>query len=286
MSRLFQGNPLHADEYQKQRLRKSCIAGVVLGLHLLFLGIPVVWSLIDDFFRPPKVNAFRVKIGPKELSRAPLVGPPERTRPAPGKKAPLSEPEVKIPVPKPAPKPEPRITVPKRKTVKKKPVKRAKVQKKTTRPRKVQRNKPVQPRKSDGVYRPPKGSNEFTIGGRNYNPNVPIGTRNRGQEKGKENFTPPGGGLTEEMTKYNERAGLYLKNVWMQPPKSLLGNSLPAVTIEVEISPDGRVLARKILQLSGVPAMDESVQNLLKRLDRMPAPPKQTVVQFILQTDD
>lgn len=292
MSRLFQGDPRHADEYQKQQFRKRCITGVVAGLHLLFLSVPVVWSLIDDFFRPPKVNAFRVKIGPKELSRAPLAGPPERTRPAPGKKAQPSEPEVKIPVPKPAPKskpkpkPEPRITVPKRKVVKKKPVKRAKVQKKTTRPRKAQRSKPVQPRRSDSIYRPPKGTNEFTVGGRNYNPNVPIGTRNRGQEKGKENFKTPGGGLTEEMTKYNERAGLYLKNVWMQPPKSLLGNTLQAVTIEVEISQDGRVIARKILQQSGVPAMDESVQNLLKRLDRMPAPPKRTVVQFILQTDD
>ena len=104
MSRLFQGDPRHADEYQKQQFRKRCITGVVASLHLLFLSVPVVWSLIDDFFRPPKVNVFRVKIGPKELSRAPLAGPPERTRPAPGKKAPPSEPEVKIPVPKPAPK--------------------------------------------------------------------------------------------------------------------------------------------------------------------------------------
>ena len=42
MSRLFQGDPRHADEYQKQQFRKRCITGVVAGLHLLFLSVPVV----------------------------------------------------------------------------------------------------------------------------------------------------------------------------------------------------------------------------------------------------
>ena len=138
----------------------------------------------------------------------------------------------------------------------------------------------------DGIYQPPQGRGDTAIGGRNFNPNVPIGTRNRGQEKGREDYRTPGGGLSEEMETYNRKAGMYLKNVWMQPPKSLLGNQLPAVTIELEIASDGRVTAKRVLKTSGIAAMDDSARSLLRRLDRMPAPPKATVVQFILQTDD
>lgn len=266
------------------------ICGGVFILHTVIITVPLIWMAMDNFFRPPKVNAFRVKIGPKELSHAPLVGPPERTRPKPAGPPIPAEPAVSVP---PAPPAEPKVSIPKpkpkikkavRKTVKKRAVKRTAkrtkktVQKKTVKKRNLQNE----------VYRPPRGTNELReTAGRNFNPNVPIGSRDRGQVQGKADHRTPGGGLTEEMEQYNRRAGMYLKNVWFQPPKSLLGDQLPAVTIELEIASDGRVTAGRILKTSGVAAMDDSVRNLLKQLDRMPAPPKRgTVIQFILQTDD
>ncbi|MBQ9503244.1 MAG: TonB family protein [Lentisphaeria bacterium] len=276
------------------RYWKIC-AGVFL-IHTLVLGVPLLWAALDAFFRPPKVNAFRVKIGPKELSHAPQVGPPERTRPG-GAPAP-AEPKVVIPKPKPRPKArpkklpkEPKVTVPKARPRPRPNIREPKVVvPRQTAKTSAARTKPprdARPKKQDdGIYHPPQGRNDIAIGGRNFNANVPIGTRNRGQEKGKEDHRTPGGGLTEEMETYNRKAGMYLKNVWMQPPRFLLGNQLPAVTIELEIAPDGRVTGKRILKTSGIAAMDDSAKSLLRQLDRMPAPPKAAVVQFILQTDD
>jgi TonB family protein len=298
MTALLSQTDLRLEEERAQntaRYWKIC-AGVFL-IHTILLGVPLLWAALDAFFRPPKVNAFRVKIGPKELSHAPQVGPPERTRPG-GAPTP-AEPKVTVPRPKPKPKARPKKTPKEPKVAVPRPTPRP-------RPRPVKEPKVVVPRQTaktsagkskpprstppkkqdDGIYHPPKDSGDIAIGGRNFNPNVPIGTRNRGQEKGKEDHRTPGGGLTEEMETYNRKAGMYLKNVWMQPPKSLLGDQLPAVTIELEIASDGRVTGKRILKTSGIAAMDDSAKSLLRQLDRMPAPPKATVVQFILQTDD
>ena len=296
----------HAKKEQIARLRyKICTA--VLALHILVVGIPVFWGILDNFFRPPKLNAFRVKIGPKELSHAPEVGPPERKRPggsppapqAPAPKTPEKpipqEPKVEVPAPKPKPKPKPKAKpkpkpkakpkakpVPKAKpTAKAKPVPKAKPEAKPkAKPRDLQSE----------VYRPAPGTNEFKVpgqGGRNFNRNVPIGSRDRGQEKGPADYRTPGGGLSEKMEQYNRNAARYLKHRWAQPPKSLLGDTLPSVVIELDIAADGRVFGKRIITLSGNTAMDDSVRRMLQQLDRMPTPPEGKVcIQFALQTED
>ena len=295
MTPVFSQTDLRLEQERTQNaVRRLKIGGTVFLVHTLLLGIPLLWAALDAFFRPPKINAFRVKIGPKELSHAPLVGPPERTRPG-GAPTP-AEPKVSVPRPKPKPKPkpkqtpkEPRVAVPRPKPRPKPAVKEPRVTIPKRRPpvKPTQDKHPTGPAKpDDGIYHPPQSRDNQTIGGRNFNANVPIGTRDRGQKKGRADHRTPGGGLSEEMEAYNRRAGMYLKNVWIQPPKSLLGNQLPAVTIELEIAADGRVTAKRILKTCGIAAMDESAKNLLRQLDRMPAPPKTTVVQFILQTDD
>ena len=288
-------NPEFSDDLLKKEQsekinRRWKIRAVIMLVHLFCIGIPLLWGVLDNFFRPPKVNAFRVKIGPKELSTAPVVGPPERSRP--GKSVP-SEPVVPAP-PRP---PEPKVTIPPRpkakpvKKVVKKPVKKPvkKVVKKTAPRRAVKKpvNKPVkkaadnrrtQQKPREEVYRP--------RGGNNFNPAVPLGTRDRGQQKGRQDNRTPGGGLTEAEEAFNRRAGMYLKNIWTQPPKSLLGSQLPEVTIELSIAADGRVTGKRITRPSGNAAMDQSVRNLLERLDRMPAPPRASTVEFILVTDE
>ena len=273
--------------------RKWKIRSVILMLHVLCIGIPLLWEALDNFFRPPKVNAFRVKIGPKELSTAPVAGPPERSRP--GSSAPPPEPVLPAPV-EPKIPPEPKVTIPKKKPVKKtvkkpvkKPVKKA-VKKQVKKRRNVKRTvkKPVR-RNVSGRRQPVRKTREEVYrprGGNNFNPAVPLGTRDRGQKRGKQDNRTPGGGLTEADEQFNRRAGMYLKNIWTQPPKSLLGSQLPEVTIELSIAADGRVIGKRITRPSGIPAMDQSVRNLLERLDRMPVPPRATTVEFILVTDE
>ena len=262
--------------WRKRINRKWKIRAVILLLHVLCIGVPLLWEALHTLFRPPKVNAFRVKIGPSELSTSPEVGPPERKRPGSSVPEPVLpvEPKVTPPVKKPAPvKKQVKKTVPKKKVqkqVKKQPPKKA-VQKKQV----AKKPLPAPPRKTS---RP--------AGGRNYNSAVPLGSRDRGQQKGRQDNRTPGGGLTEAEEQFNRRAGLYLKDIWVQPPKSLLGSALPAVTIEIEIAPDGRVLSKKITRPSRIAAMDQSVETLLARLDRMPAPPRRMKVEFILMTDD
>ena len=288
----FSDNLLNKEQRDKIN-RKWKIRSVILLLHVLCIGIPLLWETLDKFFRPPKVNAFRVKIGPKELSTAPVVGPPERSRP--GNSAPPPEPVLPAPV-EPKIPPEPKVTIPKKKPVKKtvkkpvkkpvkkavkKPVKKRQNIKKTVKKpvkRNVPRRKLQVQKKREEVYRP--------RGGKNFNPAVPLGTRDRGQKRGKQDNRTPGGGLTEAEEQFNRRAGMYLKNIWTQPPKSLLGSQLPEVTIELSIAADGRVIGKRITRSSGIPAMDQSVRNLLERLDRMPVPPRATTVEFILVTDE
>lgn len=288
----FSDDLLNKEQQDKINSRWK-IRSVILLLHVLCIGIPLLWETLDNFFRPPKVNAFRVKIGPKELSTAPIVGPPERSRP--GSSALPPEPVVPSP-PRPEIPPEPKVAIPKKKPVKKtvkkpvkkpvkkavkKPVKKRKNIKKTVKKpvkRNVPRRKLQVQKKREELYRP--------RGGNNFNPAVPLGTRDRGQKRGKQDNRTPGGGLTEAEEQFNRRAGMYLKNIWTQPPKSLLGSQLPEVTIELSIAADGRVIGRRITRPSGNPAMDQSVRNLLERLDRMPAPPRATTVEFILVTDE
>ncbi|MBR2911662.1 MAG: TonB C-terminal domain-containing protein [Lentisphaeria bacterium] len=258
-------------EQQDKINRRWKIRSVILLLHVLCIGIPLLWEALDNFFRPPKVNAFRVKIGPKELSTAPVAGPPERSRP--GNSSPPPEPVLPAPV-EPKIPPEPKVVIPKKKPIRK-PV-RKKV-KKPVRRKVSGRRQPVRKTREE-VYRP--------RGGNNFNPAVPLGTRDRGQQRGKQDNRTPGGGLTEADEQFNRRAGMYLKNIWTQPPKSLLGSQLPEVTIELSIAADGRVIGKRITRSSGIPAMDQSVRNLLERLDRMPVPPRATTVEFILVTDE
>lgn len=299
MSSDFSDDFLKNEKEQKLNNRRWTIRAAVLLLHVLCIGIPLLWETLDSFFRPPKVNAFRVKIGPRELSTSPVVGPPERSRPGAGVPA---EPAVPaLPEPKPVLPKEPKVTIParpKKKPVKKKPVKKKTVKKKPVKKKTVKKKQAVNKnpvkktaereavRRQTQPVRKRTGKTSRFSGGKNFNPTVPLGTRDRGQQKGKQDNRTPGGGLTEAEEAFNRRAGMYLKNIWTQPPKSLLGSQLPSVTIELSIASDGRVIGKRITRPSGNPAMDQSVENLLARLDRMPNPPRALKVEFILMTDD
>lgn len=290
----------------------------VLVIHLLILFGPIGYLAFENWRNPPEENAFRVKIGGRELSHDWEVGPPERRPPSPNPGAAAPEPaapEPEVPEPSPqvaeptAPKiaPPPRIREPATPKVKRparqqakpktkpKPKTRPKSSAKqssrsTAKPKSSSRSRTsTRPRNVEEaqrqVYRP--GNSGKIGGGSNYNSAVPIGSRDVGQAYGKPDHRTPGGGAKDEFDmRYGIRVGNYLKYRWTQPPRSLLGDRLPEVLIQLSIAADGRVTDARVLKPSGVKAMDESIKRLLANLDRVPTPPNGKVTfQLVMRTE-
>ncbi len=290
----------------------------VLVIHLLILFGPIGYLAFENWRNPPEENAFRVKIGGRELSHDWEVGPPERRPPSPNPGAAAPEPaapEPEVPEPSPrvaepaAPKiaPPPRIKEPAAPKVKRtarqqakpktkpKPKTRPKSSAKqssrsTAKPKSSSRSRTsTRPRNVEEaqrqVYRP--GNSGKIGGGSNYNSAVPIGSRDVGQAYGKPDHRTPGGGAKDEFDmRYGIRVGNYLKYRWTQPPRSLLGDRLPEVLIQLSIAADGRVTDARVLKPSGVKAMDESIKRMLANLDRVPTPPNGKVTfQLVMRTE-
>ncbi len=290
----------------------------VLVIHLLILFGPIGYLAFENWRNPPEENAFRVKIGGRELSHDWEVGPPERRPPSPNPGAAAPEPAAPEPeVPEPAPRvaepaapkiaPPPRIREPAAPKVKRtarqqakpktkpKPKTRPKSSAKqssrsTAKPKSSSRSRTsTRPRNVEEaqrqVYRP--GNSGKIGGGSNYNSAVPIGSRDVGQAYGKPDHRTPGGGAKDEFDmRYGIRVGNYLKYRWTQPPRSLLGDRLPEVLIQLSIAADGRVTDARVLKPSGVKAMDESIKRLLANLDRVPTPPNGKVTfQLVMRTE-
>lgn len=290
----------------------------VLVIHLLILFGPIGYLAFENWRNPPEENAFRVKIGGRELSHDWEVGPPERRPPSPNPGAAVPEPaapEPEVPEPSPrvaepaAPKiaPPPRIKEPAAPKVKRtarqqakpktkpKPKTRPKSSAKqssrsTAKPKSSSRSRTsTRPRNVEEaqrqVYRP--GNSGKIGGGSNYNSAVPIGSRDVGQAYGKPDHRTPGGGAKDEFDmRYGIRVGNYLKYRWTQPPRSLLGDRLPEVLIQLSIAADGRVTDARVLKPSGVKAMDESIKRMLANLDRVPTPPNGKVTfQLVMRTE-
>ncbi len=278
----------------------------VLVIHLLILFGPIGYLAFENWRNPPEENAFRVKIGGRELSHDWEVGPPERRPPSPEPEVPEPAPRVAEPA---APKiaPPPRIKEPAAPKVKRTARQQAKPKTKPkpkTRPKssaKQSSRSTAKPKSSSRsrtstrprnvaeaqrqVYRP--GNSGKIGGGSNYNAAVPIGSRDVGQAYGRPDHRTPGGGAKDEFDmRYGIRVGNYLKYRWIQPPRSLLGDRLPEVLIQLSIAADGRVTDARVLKPSGVKAMDESIKRLLANLDRVPTPPNGKVTfQLVMRTE-
>lgn len=287
----------------------------VLVIHLLILFGPIGYLAFENWRNPPEENAFRVKIGGRELSHDWEVGPPERRPPSPNPGAAAPEPapqEPEVPEPSPrvaeptAPKiaPPPRIREPATPKVKRparqqakpkpkpKPKSNAKQQSRSTaKPKQNASHSRTSTRPRNvaeaqrQVYRP--GNSGKIGGGSNYNAAVPIGSRDVGQAYGRPDHRTPGGGAKDEFDmRYGIRVGNYLKYRWTQPPRSLLGGRLPEVLIQLSIAADGRVTDARVLKPSGVKAMDESIERMLAGLDRVPTPPNGKVTfQLVMRTE-
>lgn len=71
---------------------------------------------------------------------------------------------------------------------------------------------------------------------------------------------------------YENNVGAYLYQLWDTPDKSVLGSKHPEVKIQLTIAANGKLVYARILNPSGISAMDKSVQNLLKKVKYLPVP--------------
>lgn len=91
-------------------------------------------------------------------------------------------------------------------------------------------------------------------------------------------YGDPDGGLKglvakREVRNYLEKLDAYIQPLWKQPNVYELDQKLPSATFIVSIDKSGRVLSVKMERPSGVRAMDESVQEVIRKLTNAVVPP-------------
>lgn len=262
---------------------------VILTLHVLIIGMTVLWGGGCRSTKEPKEKIYKVKLGGSEPSHAPEVGPPERLRPTGNTSPAPPEPAVKsLPKPKPKepqvkplppkPKPKPRPVPKEPKVVKAKPKPRPKQppKRKPTNIREPavkpsmqmtrQNRRNTKPRmQDDGIYHPPGGSN--------FNPNVKIGSRDAGQVKGPADHRTPMAGRDDEAdAKWNDSVGQFVNMLWTPPENVFWGDDPPRAVLELVVASDGRVMRARLVKSSGNARMDATIEQLIQLLKGRNAP--------------
>ncbi len=266
------------------RTRKRVFKGVLLA-HVIFIFIPLIWICVGDWFtpKPPDVMAINLVAMPKTFGALNIPaghppsgdpgppGPPEPTPPSPPTKAEVSEPTPQEPALAPVkpPPPEPRV-IDLQKKVKQKILQKKQQQEATDKAAK----KAAEDNKKFKAASPSELAdmiNAKRVG--------KTGSGGFGKGPGTSSQAPPGPigyggrGTGELSAPYEQALGFYLKQYWDTPEKRLLGNKMPEVTVQINISADGRIISYRILKLSGNQLMDDSVERLFMSVKQVPPPP-------------
>jgi TonB family protein len=69
---------------------------------------------------------------------------------------------------------------------------------------------------------------------------------------------------------YYDAVGAFLYEVWKQPSRAEVNEGRPVVTVSLKVLADGNVTQKRVLQPSGVMAMDNSVARVLEELRQLP----------------
>lgn len=275
----------------------------VLGVHFLLVTCPYVWLLFHDETETPPLFVVNPGNGnpkgdsldiPKEedsigaeLTEDPPAPEPE---PQPEPEPPTPEPEPPTPEP-PAPEPEPLPPPPaedappappvEQKEKKQEPPKkpkqkilsadqivkdpktRVKIKPKTTKP------KPVQPRlTADQIQRQRE---------RERMRNALAGKTSSASGRPLRYGDPDGGlkgiAAPREVRNYLDKLDAYIQPLWNQPSVYELDQKLPSATFVISIDKSGRVLKVEMQTPSGVRAMDDSVQAVIRKLTNAVVPP-------------
>ncbi len=96
-----------------------------------------------------------------------------------------------------------------------------------------------------------------------------MGAGNGGPGKGR-----PGGGVSEaELGRYHGMIRDRFHSLWEQPKSVVRSNQDFVTTLKIRIRKDGTILSREIVNSSGNPTMDETVQTAADKVARIEALP-------------
>lgn len=112
-------------------------------------------------------------------------------------------------------------------------------------------------------------------GGKNYNKNVKIGKRDRGQKIGEVDGRTPAGGATGKSGAYIEQLSKIISEKW-RPPAGVFVSAESAVEISVTVNKNGTVSCR-ITRRSPNQAVNRSAEDLIRNFTRVPQLPPDTI---------
>ena len=259
-------------ELVSSRTRRRIIGGVTAG-HFMLLVLVLTFSVISDWLDKPETETIMVEFYDPDLTEVVKNPSPD---PAPDNPIPPSGTQDGNNAPE-QPEPEPPTPEPEQpKQLQPDPVKTVVQPQVTARklPRKPRKPKQVTPTRAKTVKQPsvtkrklPGRSKNKTVNNANNSNKGKPGPRGSNREAG---HNVPGG--QRGNSGYDQLVASMIYRMWVTPDKNRMGGREPQVTIEVMIAADGRVVGKRILQKSGVLAMDESIQNLLDNLRQVTVP--------------
>ena len=112
-------------------------------------------------------------------------------------------------------------------------------------------------------------------GGKNFNKNVKIGSKDRGQKIGEVDGRTPAGGASDRTAKYKQQLSKIVSEKW-RPPAGVFLTAESAVEITLEVSVNGSVKAW-ISKRSSNQEVNNSVADFLKNFTRVPQNPPEYI---------
>ena len=214
------------------RTHKKIFHSVVI-VHIVIISIIIVWGFLIEFFKPERPKSITVSLS---------------SLPTPPGVSPAYTPPIKKTKPKAVAK---KVKKKVKNKAKKKPRKKWKAAKKIKVSRQLVYVKPTRTRSQIKPMNKKKllvflSQNRVKIRSNTQSANI--------------------------AQSYENNVGAYLYQLWDTPDKNLLNGQGPEVKIQLNIAANGKLLSAKILKLSGITAMDNSVQKLLRKVKYLPSP--------------
>ncbi len=253
---------------QAEKKRRHKIALIVAICHIVVIGGPLLWYLVVQWLKPEQPKVIQVKLvasSPTPSSSSSSNSQPS-FEPTNTKFEPVKIPDPPSRVAQPKPNKRKVKTKPQqKKQPKKRPYLSPSEIRKSAKIVKIKKPKIVRTPKKVVVSRRPPAKTRAQLEAElreamSQHANTEVGTSSRGIESA--------------VVSYAQSVGAFLRPRWDQPSRTEVGGRQPEVTIRLRVSSSGIVISAKILQRSGVAAMDRSVQKLLNSLRQVPTPPR------------
>jgi len=293
--------------------RRTLIAVFVLTFHAALIVVPMVFMAVSEMLNPP-VYVMRLPTVDSIPNENPDMSPHpsplnKKSTGTPDRGKPLTDipeiPDLVKPVepPKPEPRPQPKPEV----QTKEKPPEPVPDTKKTIPVKNVPKPKPRPKNTLLSADQIKVSTKRVKNPARTSTPSTPrqnqVSAADRARAAQRADAaralrsmtgvtggtgTPGGGGgprgiYSKEVSDYYNKVEAFLKRQWQQP--SLYNSDRLKVLVLFKVDKTGRVLDVKIVERSGVAAMDSSVEQLIRSLRVLPAPPQAMQFTVTMEID-